>query len=204
MNCLQAEEHFSAHFEDTLDYQTLQGFEEHLAACEACQHEYTRFQASVKATQQLPQIVPSPSFMSTLQRRLEDQQRETGGVTENVGTGWGRLLDVFKRQRYAFRHPRWAFSGIIALLIAAAGTFFYYDGAFFNQKPRLTPVAPVSQSRQVAIPSEELPDRLPRLSTDRSQFLRGNSILSSPRQPMQQRYMLKQVSYTSASSSGGL
>ena len=204
MNCLQAEGHFSAHFEDTLDYQTLQGFEGHLAECEACQHEYTRFQASVKATQQLPQIEPSPSFMATLQQRLEDQPRETGGVTENVVTGWGRLLDVFKRQRYAFRRPRWAFSGIIALLLAAAGTFFYHDGAFFTQKQRLTPVAPVSQSGQIAIPSdEELPGRLPRFSTDRSQFLRG-SRLSSPRQPMQQRYMLKQVSYTSAASSGGL
>ena len=58
MNCLQAEEHFSAHFEDTLDYQTLQGFEGHLAECEACQHEYVRFQESVKAVQQLPQIEP--------------------------------------------------------------------------------------------------------------------------------------------------
>ena len=44
MNCLQAEEHFSAHFEDTLDYQTLQDFEAHLTECEACQHEYVRFQ----------------------------------------------------------------------------------------------------------------------------------------------------------------
>ena len=43
MKCLQAEEHFSAHFEDTLDYQTLQRFEAHLAACETCQQEYTRF-----------------------------------------------------------------------------------------------------------------------------------------------------------------
>ena len=56
MNCLQAEEYFSAHFEDTLDYQTLQDFEGHLAECEACQQEYSRFQESVKMTQQLPQI----------------------------------------------------------------------------------------------------------------------------------------------------
>ena len=27
MNCLQAEEHFSAHFEDTLNYQVLRDFE---------------------------------------------------------------------------------------------------------------------------------------------------------------------------------
>ena len=92
MNCLQAEEHFSAHFEDTLDYQTLQGFEEHLAACEACQHEYTRFQESVKAVQQLPQIEPSPYFMSTLQQRLATEQREPSSVKESVATGWGQVV----------------------------------------------------------------------------------------------------------------
>ena len=197
MNCLQAEEHFSAHFEDTLDYQTLQGFEEHLAACEACQHEYTRFQESVKAVQQLPQIEPSPYFMSTLQQRLATEQREPGSVKERVATGWGRLLDVLRR-------PRWAFSGIMALILAAAGTFFYQDGSLFNRDLRSTPVvAPMSQRAQVATSPEELPERSPRFSRDDSQFLRG-SIISTPRQPMQQRYMLKQVSYTTTSTSGGL
>ena len=88
MNCLQAEEHFSAHFEDTLDYQTLQGFEGHLAACEACQQEYARFQESVKAVQQLPQIEPSPYFMPTLLQRISEERRETGGVKEISATSW--------------------------------------------------------------------------------------------------------------------
>ena len=198
MNCLQAEEHFSAHFEDTLDYQTLQDFEEHFAACEACQHEYTRFQESVKAVQQLPQIEPSPYFMSTLQQRLATEQREPSSVKESVATGWGRLLDVFRR-------PRWAFSGIMALILAAAGTFFYQDGLLFNRDPRSTPVvAPMSQRAQVTTSPEALPESLsPRFSRDGSQFLQG-SIISTPRQPMQQRYMLKQVSYTTTSTSGGL
>ena len=197
MNCLQAEEHFSAHFEDTLDYQTLHGFEEHLAVCEACQHEYTRFQASVKAVQQLPQIEPSPYFMSTLQQRLATEQSEPGSVKESVATGWGRLLDVLRR-------PRWAFSGIMALILAAAGTFFYQEGSLFNRDLRSTPVvAPMSQRAQVATSPEELPERSPRFSRDDSQFLR-DSIILTPRQPMQQRYMLKQVSYTTTSTSGGL
>ena len=196
MNCLQAEEHFSAHFEDTLDYQTLQGFEEHLTECEACQREYTRFQMSVKATQQLPQIAPSPSFISTLQQRLATEQREPESVRDIAATGWSKVLDVFRR-------PRWAFSGIIALMLAAAGTFFYQEGTFFNRDLRPVPVVPASQSGQIATSSEILPERLPRFSTDRSQSPRG-SFLSTPRQPIQQRYMLKQVSYTSASTSGGL
>lgn len=203
MNCLQAEEHFSAHFEDTLDYQTLQDFEEHLAVCEVCQHEYTRFQESVKAVQQLPQIDPSPYFMSTLQQRLATEQREPVGVRlpnpykESVATGWGRLLDVLRR-------PRWAFSGIMVLILAAAATFFYQDGLLFNRDLRSTPVvAPMSQSQQVATSPEALPESLPHFSKDGNQFLRGSVILT-PRQPMQQRYMLKQVSYTSTSTGGGL
>ena len=62
MNCLQAEENFSAHFEDALDYETLQRFESHIAECTTCQHEYAQFQDSVTASQRLPQIEPSPLF----------------------------------------------------------------------------------------------------------------------------------------------
>ena len=196
MNCLQAEEHFSAHLEDTLDYQTLQGFEEHLAACEACQHEYTRFQESVKAVQQLPQIEPSPYFMSTLQQRLATEQREPGSVKAITATSWGQLLDVLRR-------PRWAFSGITVLILAAAGLFFYQNSSLFNQDPRPASVATISQEAQVTTSSEALRIELPRFTRNSRRFAPSN-VLSTPTQPMQQRYMLKQVSYTTTSTSGGL
>ena len=197
MNCVQAEEHFSAHLEDTLDYQTLQGFEGHLAECEACQHEYARFQESVKAVQELPQIEPSPYFMSTLQQRLATEQSEPGSVKEIAATGWKQLLDIFRR-------PRWAFSGIMVLILAVAGTYFYQEGPLFNRDTDQVFVAPASQSQQVV----PLPEALS--SAQRSRHLIGDnsrlqrrSVLSTPAQPMQQRYMLKQVSYTT-STSGGL
>ena len=197
MNCLQAEEHFSAHLEDTLDYQTLQGFEEHLAACEACQHEYIRFQESVKAVQQLPQIEPSPYFMSTLQQRLATEQREPRSVKEeSAATGWGRLLDVFRR-------PSWAYSGIMALILAAAGIFFYQNSPLFNQDLRPASVATISQAEQITTSPEALRIELPRFARNSSQFAPSN-VISTPTQPMQQRYMLKQVSYTTTSTSGGL
>ena len=196
MNCLQAEEHFSAHLEDTLDYQTLQGFEEHLAACDACQHEYTRFQESVKAVRQLPQIEPSLHFMSTLQQRLATEQREPSSVKEIAATGWGRVLDVFRR-------PRWAFSGIIALILAAAGTYFYQEGAFFNQDAHQASVTPTSQRQETVILPEVSVQQSRRLTRDNRQLQR-RSVFSTPVQPMQQRYMLKQVSYTTSSTSGGL
>ncbi len=197
MNCLQAEEHFSAHLEDTLDYQALQGFEEHLAACEACQHEYTRFQESVKAVQQLPQIEPSPYFMSTLQQRLATEQREPSSVKEeSVATGWGRVLDVFRR-------PSWAYSGIMALILAAAGIFFYQNNPLFNQDFRPASVATISQGEQITTSPEALRIELPRFARNSRQFAPSN-VISTPTQPMQQRYMLKQVSYTTTSTSGGL
>ena len=197
MNCLQAEEHFSAHLEDTLDYQTLQGFEGHLAECEACQHEYARFQESVKAVQELPQIEPSPYFMSTLRQRLATEQSEPGSVKEIAATGWKRLLDIFRR-------PKWAFSGIMVLIFAAAGTYFYQETPLFNRDADQVSVAPTSQSQQV-VPLPEVfssAQRSRRLIGDNNRLQR-RSVLSTPAQPMQQRYMLKQVSYTT-STSGGL
>ena len=198
MNCLQAEEHFSDHLEDTLDYQTLQGFEEHLAECEACQHEYARFQESVKVVQELPQIEPSPYFMSTLQQRLATERREPNTIKEIVATGWTQVLDTL-------RHPKWAFSGIMALLLAAGGTYFYQEVPLFNRDSHQVSVAPTSQRQQIVplpevFPSAQQPRHLVR---DNSQ-LQQRRVRSTPAQPMQQRYMLKQVSYTNTSTSGGL
>ena len=192
MNCLQAEEHFSAHFEDTLDYQTLQGFEGHLAACEACQQEYVRFQESVKAVQQLPQIEPSPYFMPTLLQRISEERRETDGVKEISATRWQQLLEVFRR-------PVWAFSGIMALILAMTGTYFYQEGFLFDRDSRSTAVTSESQEVQVATSPVET-----RRSVGDSSRLLPSGVISTPVQPMQQHYVLKQVSYTNASTGGGL
>ena len=100
MNCLQAEEHFSAHYEDSLDYQTLQRFESHIDECQGCEREYTLFCESVQASQQLPQIEPSPTFSATLQQRLSEEERET--------------LSFWQRFRQLFILPKWAYLSTIA------------------------------------------------------------------------------------------
>lgn len=192
MNCLQAEEHFSAHFEDTLDYETLQGFEEHLAACEVCQQEYARFQESVKVVQQLPQIEPSPYFMPTLLQRIAEEQREIGGVKGIATAGWKQVLDVFRR-------PVWAFSGILALILAVTGTYLYQDGFLFDRDSDATAITSESQEIRVATS----PVRTRRVVGNSGQPLPGGVIPRSGR-PMQQHYVLKQVSYTNASTRGGL
>ena len=192
MNCLQAEEHFSAHFEDRLDYETLQGLEEHLATCEACQQEYAKFRESVKVVQQLPQIEPSPYFMPTLLQRIAEEQGEINGIKGITTTGWKQLLDVFRR-------PVWAFSGILALILAVTGTYLYQDGFLFDRDAGSTAVTSESQKVQVATS----PVVTRRAAGNGSQRLPGGVVPRSVR-PMQQHYVLKQVSYTNASTRGGL
>ena len=192
MNCLQAEEYFSAHFEDTLDYETLQAFEAHVATCEACQQEYARFQESVKAVQQLPKIEPSPYFMPTLMQRIAEERREIDGVKGIAATDWKQLLDVFRR-------PVWAFSGILALILALTGTYLYQNGFLFDRDAGSTAVT--SESQQVQVATSPVVTR--RAVGNGSQLL-PSGVISTPRQPMQQHYVLKQVSYTSASTRGGL
>ena len=192
MNCQQAEERFSAHFEDTLDYQTLRGFEEHLATCEACQQEYARFQESVKTVQQLPQIEPSPYFMPTLLQRVAEERDEINRVKGTPTIGWKQLVDVFRR-------PVWAFSGILALILAVTGTYLYQDGSLFDRDSDSTVVTSESQKVQVATS----PVVTRRAVGNGSQRLPGDVTRPSVR-PLQQHYILKQVSYTNASTRGGL
>ena len=122
MNCLQAEEHFSAHYEDALDYRTYaRDFETHLAACEACQQEYARFQESVKVVQQLPQIEPSPDFMPTLLQRLAEQRaRESAAVKGN------RRQQVGNNCRMIFLPPEYGRSVVLVALILIAVTGAYH------------------------------------------------------------------------------
>ena len=190
MNCLQAEEHFSAYLEDTLDYQTLQAFERHLTECKACQGEYARFQESVKSVQRLPQIEPSPYFMTALQERLATEHHQTASLKDVVVTAWQQLLKGFRR-------PKWALSGIVALILAAAGTYFYQD-----LRPASVPRTP--QTEQSALSPEVFPAQPSRRVVGGSNQLLRGSVISTPTQPMQQRYMLKQVSYTTTATSGGL
>ena len=77
MNCLKAEEQFSAYIEDELDYQAVRAFEGHLSTCESCRRELTLFRESLDLLHQLPQIEPSAEFDVTLQARLADTQVES-------------------------------------------------------------------------------------------------------------------------------
>ena len=134
--------------------------------------------------------------MAALQQRLDAEQRETDSVKETVKISWKQLLDIFHR-------PKWAFSGAIALILAATGIYFSQYASFFDQTPRPAQVAPISQTEQVTTSPESPRIELPRFVRGSSQLIPSGAI-STPAQPMQQHYMLKQVSYTTTSTSGGL
>ncbi|MCE2399745.1 zf-HC2 domain-containing protein [Candidatus Poribacteria bacterium] len=185
MNCLQAEENFSAHLEDALDYQMIQRFESHIAECTTCQREYARFSESVKASQQLPQIEPSPYFIPTLKQRLAEEQRGTLSY-------WQRLLHIFNM-------PKWAFSGIMVLLLITATVTFLYHDDFFNSE-----IPP--SNKQISTQRPGLSSGSPSINNQFLPRASGTSDFPSAisTQPTQKHYTLKRVSYTTASTGGGL
>ena len=70
MNCTTIEDHFSDYLEDSLPAKRRQSVTDHLRTCPNCQREFDRFQQSVAALQQLPEIEPSAFFDTDLQIQL--------------------------------------------------------------------------------------------------------------------------------------
>lgn len=187
MNCLQAEERFSAHYEDTLDYQTLQRFEAHINECQGCEREYTLFRESVQASQQLPQIEPSPLFTSTLQQRLSEEERDT--------------LSFLQRLRNFIILPKWTYGLAFILVLLSSVSFLYYDDLFNGGTQSQLEGEFISEpgsDSSTQFPSEINDRFLPR------SFGGIDSTFSTSSRPMQRNYVLKRVSYTTTSTAGGL
>lgn len=187
MNCLQAEENFSAHYEDMLDYQTLQRFESHIDECQGCERKYSLFRESIQALQQLPQIEPSPSFTATLQQRLSGEHREAHSF-------WQRLQNLFIL-------PKWAYGVAIILLLASSVSLLYYDDLFNSDTPSEI------DGEFISAPSSDAPAQFPSDIDDRflpRSFSGVDSAFTTSSRPMQRNYVLKRVSYTTTSTAGGL
>lgn len=187
MNCLQVEEYFSAHYEDTLDYQTLKRFESHIDECASCDQEYSLFCESIQASQELPQIEPSPAFNSILQQRLADEEREKPSL-------WQRVQSSFVL-------PRWAYGLAFLLVLASSASFLYFDDLFNgNTQSEINGefISTQSPDSLTQYPSEINHRFLPR------SFGGAGSSFTTSSRPMQQNYVLKHVSYTTSSTAGGL
>lgn len=197
MNCLQIEEYFSSYFEDTLDYRTLQIFDEHLNNCEACQKEYEFFRESVSELQQLPQEQPSPGFLSTLLQQLNQEQPARPSF-------WQRL-------RAQFVTPKWALSSGVVMLLVITGTFLFQFNVGNDDNTQLDNLTQTTQmpedSSSSVIVEESRHSTNP--TTQRSSLnhsATGSSIFSNTvsGKQMQRRYILKQVSYSTPVTGGGL
>ena len=190
MNCLEAVENFSAYYEDSLDYRSLKHFEDHMATCLACQREYDQFCLSIKVSQELPQIEPSPAFLTTLEHKLVGNERESLTVWDRIS----RLFNIPLFNITRFNIARGALTGAALLLLVAATITIVYRDDLFHQETQSDATAPVITSEKQDI---DIDDFFP-IGTG-SEF---SSIGVSPL--MQQNYTLKQVSYSSVSTGGGL
>jgi anti-sigma factor RsiW len=203
MNCIKAEEQFSAYIEDELDYQAVRAFEAHLTACESCHQEFRLFRESLDLLHQLPQIEPSGEFDIALQIRLADIPVESIPF-------WQRVL------RPLYGRTRLALSGIAVLLVMITGFYFYQKTSIKPQSveivaaPEPSRRVPLAEERRVerrqqlplAIPSRELQSLInfPGSSTFNLQPLRRTQ---QPQQ-LEQNYILQTVNYTEAPTGGGL
>lgn len=176
MNCLQAENHFSAHIEDEIDYRTLKSFEAHIEQCERCQREYVLFAQTLTEVEELPHVEPSPNFMATLHERLADEPRFT--------------VPFWKRLVYGFTLPRWAY-GALVLVFASSVTYVVYQRELVDSNRER-----VGTLEQTGQPPEATRTR----GTALPSGFAGTGISSQP----MQHYVLKQVSYTGVPTQGGL
>ena len=149
MNCLKAEEQFSAYIEDELDYRAIRTFEAHLNACESCRQEFTLFRESLDLLHQLPQIEPSTDFDTALKARIADPQVESTPF-------WGRVLQPLHGQ------IRLALSGVAVMLVMIAG-FYFYQKTSVNSELVEIAAAPES-SRRTSLAGER------RIEWERQQF----------------------------------
>ncbi len=208
MNCLKAEEQFSAYLEDELNYQTVKAFETHLADCEQCHREFTLFSESLDLLHQLPQIEPSAEFDIDLRSRLANTQVE-------LISFWHRVLNSLRAQ------PAWALSGVVTLLVMFAGIYLYQN-IFVKSPPfevAIEPNTPSTRIRHVPLAEVrsnelwqgELPLAVPNL--DLQSLVKFPEFPAFDAQPMRRRqeprrmeqnYILQTINYTEAPTGGGL
>jgi hypothetical protein len=200
MNCLMAEEHFSAYLEDELAYQTIKEFETHLTECGSCSSEFVTFRKSVSLIHQLPRIEPSSDFDRMVQSRV-------GNLDVDRIPAWHQILDSLRAR------PVWAFSGIATiLLVVLVSAYFYQSGldGYRSSAPRIVidtdsnpgyrRVERMENQELLALPVRQV--NVP-LDIGNGVFFEGEVLERRP-QRTQQNFILQTVNYSSTPRGGGL
>lgn len=147
MNCLKAEEQFSAYIEDELDYRAVRRFEVHLNACESCRREFTLFHESLDLLHQLPRIEPSTGFDTALKTRLVDTQVESIPL-------WGRVLQPLHSQIHL------VLGGVAVMLMMVTG-FYFFQKASTNPEPVEIVAAPGSSRGALLVQEHRIDEQRP-------------------------------------------
>ena len=120
MNHLSEEQivlHYYGDAEETAE------IERHLAACAECRAEFARVQSTLRQIEPMEVPEPTPSFEEKTWLNLRDRLPEKSG---------------FLRRLLRPSAPKWAFAGVMALLLAAAflaGHFWPRPGQRIAQQP---------------------------------------------------------------------
>ena len=200
MNCLMAEEHFSAYLEDELDYRTIKEFEAHLTDCGSCSSEFALFRKSVNLLHQLPRIEPSSDFDRSMQSRV-------GNLDVDRTPAWHQLLDSLRTR------PVWAFSGIATILLVGLLTAYFYQNGLDGYKPSSPGIVFETDSSPTYRPVVRIdtlePPALPVHQVNvpldfGSGVFSGREVLDWRPQRIQQNFILQSVNYSSAPRGGGL
>ena len=99
-----------------------------------------------------------------------------------------------------FGRPVWAFSGVMALILAVTATYLYQEGFLFDRDSTVV----TRGSQEVRVATSPVVTR--RTVSGRGEVTSPlpGGVTSTSVRPMQQHYILKQVSYTDTSTRGGL
>ncbi len=200
MNCLMAEEHFSAYLEDELDYRTIKEFEAHLTDCESCSSEFALFRKSVNLLHQLPRIEPSSNFNRSVQSRVRylDVERVPA---------WYQILDSLRTR------PVWAFGGITTILLVGLFSAYFYQSNLNEYGPASPGIVfdsdPNPTYRRVPKIDNQVPQTLPLHQVNvpidiGSGGFFGREVLEWRPQRTQQNFIIQTVNYSSAPRGGGL
>ena len=200
MNCLMAEEHFSAYLEDELDYRTIKEFEAHLTDCESCSSEFALFRKSVNFLHQLPRIEPSSDFNRSVQSRVDN-------LDVDRIPAWHQILDSLRTR------PVWAFGGITTILLVGLFSAYFYQSNLNEYKPASPGIVfgsdPTPTYRRVLKIDNQEPSALPIHQVNvpidfGSAGFFGREALEWRPQRTQQNFILQTVNYGSAPRGGGL
>ncbi len=110
MKCEKAQELFSDHLEGLLERPMAVAFDQHIAECSSCTHEYEAFKTTWQMLQTLPEVAPPPGFSWDVVMKVRMQREAERRATPKWKLVWNSLFTA--------KVPRFAFGTAVAAVLA--------------------------------------------------------------------------------------